>query len=189
VKDSRDGHFGKHSELRAIRETLGELPSHMKLLTSDATVSTFSLFAAMDYCITVRGTVGMEAACFGVPVLTAGTGRYDRLGFTIDFGTQEAYLACLSRLERQPPLTALQTELARRFAYGVFLARPLALQSIMCRHSRDAKASMSAKFLLDPSKDVSRAPDIATVTEWLESGEEDYLEKTAIGPIPFEAVG
>ena len=34
------------------------------------------LFKVIDYGITVRGTIGIELPCFGIPVITAGTGRY-----------------------------------------------------------------------------------------------------------------
>ena len=47
----------------------------------DSSVSTFSLIRLMDYCLTVRGTVGLRSTIFGKLVLTAGAGRYDKFGF------------------------------------------------------------------------------------------------------------
>ena len=41
-------------------------------------------FQNIDFALTVRGTVGCELACYGVPVITAGTGRYSHQGFTVD---------------------------------------------------------------------------------------------------------
>ena len=49
-------------------------------------ISTRSIFGVTDYGITIRGSVGFELPCFGVPVLTAGTGFYSGRGFTIDRG-------------------------------------------------------------------------------------------------------
>jgi hypothetical protein len=183
VKDSRDGFQGEHSEIRAIRETLGELPPHIRLLAADSPISTFSLFEAIDYCVTVRGTVGLEASCFGVPVLTAGTGRYDRLGFTIDHDSREDFLESLARLEEVPPPTEAETELARRYAYGVIMARPLPLRSTEFVYDHDASASLSAKLVLDPSGDIAAAPDVAAIAAWIEGGAEDVLSETpAVAP-------
>ncbi len=104
-KRARDQAVGEFSELRLIRERLGELPPHVKLLVPDNDVSTLSLFLFTDYGITVRGTSGMELPCFGKPTLTAGTGRYSGLGFTVDSTSAAEYLDRLTRLEDLPPVT------------------------------------------------------------------------------------
>ena len=72
------------AETEAIKKNFKSLPHNIKILDHECNISTFSLFKFIDCCITVRGTVGIEAACFGIPVITAGTGRYNDLGFTID---------------------------------------------------------------------------------------------------------
>jgi hypothetical protein len=74
-------------------------------------ISTYSFFELTDYCLTVRGTIGIEMACYGVPVLTAGTGRYSHLGFTIDSGTREEYLNRVTQIDGQPRSTPQQTQL------------------------------------------------------------------------------
>ena len=72
----------------------------MKVLDADTDISTISLFEIGDVCVTVRGTVGMEAACFGLTTVTAGTGRYDRLGFTTDPDRPEAFREILRHIGR-----------------------------------------------------------------------------------------
>ena len=96
VKDRRDGYQGEHSEIAAIRTAVGALPPHVRLIAAGDDIGTLSLYHVLDHCITVRGTVGIEAAAFGKRVVTAGTGRYDRLGFTVDPGTVDAYLDTLA---------------------------------------------------------------------------------------------
>ena len=81
VKDYREKN---KSELDAINEVVNKLPEHIKFIDCDDSTSTISYFDFIDYCLTVRGTVGIEAACWGIPVITAGSGRYDNIGFTID---------------------------------------------------------------------------------------------------------
>src|SRR5207248_6196585 len=116
--------------------------AHVKLVPADSDLSTLALLGVTDYCLTVRGTIGIEAACFGIPVITAGTGRYDRLGFTIDPKTPEAYLATIATLDAVPSLDACRTELARRYAYGVLIARPAQLCSVQFAYAQDATASL-----------------------------------------------
>jgi hypothetical protein len=55
----------------------------------------------MDYCLTVHGTAGIEAARLGITVLTTGTGRYDRRGFTSDSDSREEYLAKPARIQEK----------------------------------------------------------------------------------------
>ena len=62
-----------------IRERVGELPPHVRVLPPETKISTLSLFRSIDAGITVRGSIGYELPCFGVPVVTAGTGRYSGL--------------------------------------------------------------------------------------------------------------
>ena len=90
VKNRRDGFAGRSNEMQVI-EAMGSLPPHIKVLDATTDISTLSLYEIGDVCVTVRGTVGMEAACFGLTTVTAGTGRYDRLGFTIDPETPEEF--------------------------------------------------------------------------------------------------
>ncbi len=54
----------EYTETILIRQKIGELPSHVKLISADHNVSTLSLFKAIDFGVTVRGTSGMELVCF-----------------------------------------------------------------------------------------------------------------------------
>ena len=121
----------------------------------------------MDYAVTVRGTVGIEAATFGIPVVTAGTGRYDRKGFTLDPQTPQAYLDQLAALETVPRLSEAQRELAQRFAYAVFVLRPLRLESLSLRYRRDARASTEVQIKVSSPEEWRRAQDLSAFAEWL----------------------
>lgn len=176
IKDRRDRHRGEHSELLAIKELVLELPSHIKVMPADHPVSTFSLYGVIDYCITVRGTVGLEAACFGVPVLTAGTGRYDGMGFTIDSDSKADYLVKLADLQSIDPPGNLETELARRYAWGVFFARPMQTSCITFGYRRDAEASLGVELTQPLKGELDRCKDVQQLAAWLNSKEEDWLE-------------
>jgi hypothetical protein len=175
VKDRRDGYTGEPSEVTAMRETLGELPRHIAFLPPDSPVSTLSLYDVMDYCLTVRGTVGIEAAMYGKTVLTAGTGRYDGYGFTVDSTSRETYLARLVTLETQPPPIEEQTEIARRYAYGLFKLRPLALRTMRFSFRHDESATLDVALDLPADRPIASLPDIARFSQWLAGSDDDLL--------------
>jgi hypothetical protein len=177
IKNARDGVTGEPSELAAIRESIGTLPPHVTIIPPDSRINTLSLFEAMDYCLTVRGTVGIEAAAFGIPVLTAGTGRYDRLGFTIDSDSKAEYLKRLACIEEIPPLSDTARNLAERFAHGLFKLRPLTLKTVTLEYQRDQRASLSTK-VQRTAGDIRQAPDLRAFAEWVRSGTEDFLSSS-----------
>lgn len=175
VKNARDGFTGEPLETKAIREQIGCLPDHIKVVPAESPISTYSFFSLMDYCITVRGTVGIEAACFGSTVLTAGTGRYDRKGFTVDPGSRQGYLDKVRSIHELPSLSPESREKAERFAYGLFVLRPFILSSIRWEYHSDAKASLHTGIHIKTVDDWFHAPDVNAFAKWIKSGQEDYL--------------
>lgn len=180
VKNKRDGVTGEHSEIAAIRKSIGTLPAHVKVLPADTDINTLSLFSFMDCCVTVRGTVGIEAACFGVPVLTAGTGRFDGLGFTLDSHTREEYLGKLTSVEKLERMDDYQTELARRYAYGVLMCRPADLHMLEMKFQLNDTADLSVNFKVDSLEKLKSSVDVKTISEWISSGTEDYMQDNQI---------
>ena len=180
------GHAGKHRNSRQkvdeeemLRTRFGQLPKHFTLVPVDSNISTLSLFPVMDYCLTVRGTVGLEAACRGIPVLTGGTGRYDRKGFTIDSATPWQYLERIARLQDVSRLSAAQVELAERFAYCLLVLRPLPLSSIGVVYNKKStleNLSNPVEINLRSRKDWEEAPDLQAFVNWAtRSDDEDFL--------------
>lgn len=173
----------KPAELLALEKMTNALPPHITLVMPEAKVSTYSLFQIADYVVTVRGTVGIEAPLFGIPVITAGTGRYDRRGFTVDSSTREEYLARLANLENLPPLTREQIELAERYAFNVFLCRPLRLASMSLEFARDGKSTPVVKVHRHSREEWLSSPDMVRLSNWFRDGAtEDFTG------VPFDAV-
>lgn len=179
VKNHRDGVSAEHSELAAIRQAIGELPPHVKLLEADTEISTLSLFKALDVCVTVRGTTGIEAACFGIPVLTAGTGRYDRLGFTLDSSSREEFLARLADVQNTARLTPEQNELALKYAWGVLIGRPVSLRIFQMRYCKTHTADLEIDFQADSVEALRQLPDLNAMAAWIRSGAEDFVDWSA----------
>lgn len=185
VKARQVGDQGAPCEVDVLRDAIGELPGHVHLIHPDTDLSTYSLFEIADYAVTVRGTVGIEAALFGVPVLTAGTGRYDRRGFTVDSSTREEYLERLATLETQPRLTPAQLELAERFAYATLFWRPLTLSCATLEYERHGKAIPRVTIHCQTRAQWLRSPDMRTLAAWLAEGRaEDMPPALAVEPSP-----
>lgn len=174
------------AELVLIREKCGPLPPHVKLLLPDCGISSLSLYEISDCGVTVRGTCGIEMPCFGTPVITAGTGRYSGLGFTLDSTTRAEYLDRLANVQNIQPLSAAEVLRARQHAYTVFVRRPWKMKTFRAEFNEDLKA---AKASTDPlvhnlvpaaqSLEELRANgDLAKWAHWAEHGTRpDYLDE------------
>jgi hypothetical protein len=186
AKAQKERFVGIHAEVRSLQK-LGPLPPHIRVLPPDTRISTRALFPVMDFCLTVRGTVGIEAAARGIPVLTAGTGRYDRKGFTIDSDSAESYRTQLTNIETLKPLSADRRELAERYAYALFLMRPLRLTSATFEFARDSKiqvdqtktrvqTNVRSQINITALGQWNEAPDLGALAKWIaEARNSDFL--------------
>jgi hypothetical protein len=178
VKAKQVNDAGRPAELDVIEKQFGTLPAHVTLVYSNTDVSTYSLFEIADYTVTVRGTVGIESALFGVPVITAGTGRYDRRGFTVDSASRKEYLDKLAHLESIPRLSQEQIRLAERYAYGVFFWRPLSLSCISLEFERDEKATPRVTVRCQSREEWLSSPDIRRLADWIADGKAEDMMGT-----------
>lgn len=176
AKSAMERYKGEPAELVAVHERVGPLPSHVSVIGASTDINTFSLFSVMDYCLTVRGTIGIEAASLGIRVLTAGTGRYDHKGFTTDSDTREEYLSRVANIQTLPELSSTEQQLAERFAYGAFVLRPLPLTTLSIEHERDIEATTRIRLNAKSALDLASAPDLKAFAEWVGDGrKEDFL--------------
>jgi hypothetical protein len=174
-----EGYTGELRDILAIRASVGELPSHVKLVAPDTDISSYSFFQITDYCITVRGTIGIEMACHGVPVITAGTGRYSGLGFTIDSASQDEYLGRLAAIQDIPAPSPKQTESARRFAFALFKQRPWPMRSFEIVRKPIEQTGHPLDHNVIPHiasfNEFRNADDMRALAAWMASGSVDYL--------------
>lgn len=168
----------EYAEIALIRCEIGELPPHVKLIGADDDVSTLSLFEIIDYGVTVRGTSGMELACFGKHCVTAGTGRYSGLGFTLDCKNRQQYFDRLANLQNQPLMSTQEILRAKWHAYTSFMLRPWTMQS-----ARAEFAYGKTQYLLDHNlhltvhsiEDIDAYGDLEAFADWAEGDRTDYL--------------
>jgi len=171
---------GESSEVVLIREHLPRLPDHVHVLLPDTKISTLSLYRFADYGITVRGTPGMEIACFGKPAFTAGTGTYAGLGFTYDSSSVDEFLGRLATIECYGPLPEEMRLRARRYAHTLFTRRPWKTRSFSLVfdlpergwNPLDRNVTWNARSLAD----LDSAGDLGEWVDWAcQTDEPDYL--------------
>jgi hypothetical protein len=181
----RDGYHGELDEVRAIRDQIGELPPHVRLLPPDTDISTWSLFAVTDVGVTIRGSTGFELPCFGVPALTAGTGFYSGRGFTVDSDTREEYLERLARVQETPRPSDDHVELARKHAWGLFRGRQTHFTSFSCVYQPlehvDRPFEATIEVHAQSADALALAPDLRRLGEWAVSSRAlDYLDRDVV---------
>jgi len=166
-----DGEETAQLEAASLAKHLGALPKHVKLMAADTNISTFSLFNIADYGVTVRGTIGLELPCFGIPVVTAGTGRYAGRGFTIDPATRDEYRSVLARLHRIPRLKDEAIRLARLHYFSTFELMPIPMHSVVFNFF--AKPINGGVFVPDVNLKqpadlrLLRSQDVGRVVHWM----------------------
>ena len=179
-KRKRDHVSGELDEHVAVREHIGELPPHVKLLDPDTDISTWSLFDVTDYGVTIRGSIGFELPCFGKPALTAGTGFYSGRGFTVDSETADEYLGRLVRIHELDPPNAASVELAKQHAHALFRLRQTRFTSFRSVFKPveeiDDPSEATIELSLRDADELTRADDLRLLGEWAaRSRELDYL--------------
>lgn len=137
-----------YEEVRLIDKFIGKLPPHVHIILPNSEINPLTWMKITDFGITVRGTSGLELAAMGKPVITAGTGRYESKGFTIDPKTVEEYRNILNDLPNIEILSAESIELAQRFAYGVFVIKPFTFSSLKPKLGTWKKSLISSDDLI-----------------------------------------
>ena len=92
----------------------------------------------------------------------------------MDSMSREEYVAKVRGIHELPSLTPAQRELAERFAYGVFVLRPLALTTFTMEFQRDPRASGITRIHAVTREDWLGAPDLKAFASWV--AERDRLD-------------
>lgn len=118
-----------HGTARGVQQAISEhfptLPSHIRVIPADSGLNTYGLLSLLDGGVTIRGTVGLELAMLGKPVILAGQAHYGGKGFTYDSHSRDEYFSHLRQAHSLPPLSQEQKSLARRYAYNFFIERQI----------------------------------------------------------------
>jgi len=179
-RSKMDGVPMEQLEAQILKMNFGDLPTHVRIMGADTEINTYSLFSVIDYGLTVRGTVGMELPCFGIPVVTAGSGRYSKHGFTIDPNSVDDYKLVLSRIHYEKPLNAVQKTNARKYAFASFFLRQIPQSSFWIDFEAPSFGVAALKLNVKMnSSEIEKWPhvkDLQSIVDWsLNSTDVDLL--------------
>jgi hypothetical protein len=174
-----DGLPMEQLEVMALRDAFGDLPPHVKIMTADTPINTYSLFGSIDYGLTVRGTIGMELPCYGIPVVTAGTGRYSGRGFTIDPTDRAEYCSILGSLQDYPRLLPEVAAAAQRYALATLYRRSWIMRGAVIDFDRnDAPIRglrIDARITETDPAQLLGSKCLGGIAAWIDGSDEDYL--------------
>jgi hypothetical protein len=174
-RSKMDGKTMEQLEKIILEKHFGKLPSHIKFMPADTSINTFSLFNYIDFGITVRGTVGMELPCFNVPVITAGTGRYNNHGFTIDPKSKIEYYELLKNLHTIPYNSLTYTsQNAQVFSYATLNLRAIKVKYVNLKLKNIIFFSKKKEFILEVTKEFYKHGDknLYSVFCWINNSSE-----------------
>ena len=117
-----EGKFGTNeSVIRWFQERDG-IPQNVVALPPDTDIDTYALLDETDVAIVYNSTVGLEAACRGVPVVVAGDTHYRGFGLTIDPTSRKMYRDTIQNYDDLDCGEDMQS-LAKRYAHLLFMKR------------------------------------------------------------------
>ena len=159
-------------ELKYIRKNFGKIPDHIRIVDENFPYSSFNLYELLDFCITVRGTTGLECALFEKPVITAGTGKYSNKGFTYDFTNKEGYLKTLKELPNLPNEN-INYLLAKKYSYYALIKKPFKIEFSDVKFEKDIAARLKNNIKIKSYKEFINSNDVKILTNWIKSDKKD----------------
>lgn len=160
-------------ELEHILGLFGKLPKNIFYLSSKSKINTYFLLDIIDYCLTVRGTVGIEAAMRGKEVITAGTGRYENKGFTSNFMNLTDYQNTILNLHQFKSGLGQVKELSYKFAYISLICKNYSPKDFNFFYTPDFKSKLQVSVNNIQNLNENTENDIVN---WLSNSDEDYFK-------------
>ncbi len=177
-------------EKELVNKLFKKLPENIYIIEATSDISTYSLFNSIDYGLTVRGTIGCELACFGIPVFTAGTGRYSEQGFTIDSKSKKSFENKIENIQKYKRLSKEKIKKARIYTYGSLIAKSIPMDGININYNINNKINpyhSDISFERISVKELVKKLDIMLFLKWFDDknyhhSDEDllYLEDRKI---------
>ena len=109
--------------LPEIRAKFPQLPEHIKIISSNSNISTYTLSDLVDSAIVYTTKVGLEFSVKGIPVIVAGEAFYRNKGFTNDANSKSEYFSLLNEIPEFERNSSQLIKRARKYAYYYFFRR------------------------------------------------------------------
>ena len=161
-------------EEKIIQKEFGKIPNNLKILNNKNKINSWSLYQFLDYCLTIRGTPGIESALFGAQTIVCGTGRYENGGFVKYFENKNNYLNYLLKLKKPPKKNNKVIQNALLYAENIFFKKPLKLDSISVIFKKNKSAEMDLKIKFKSKEEFFNNTDVLKITKWLKSNKQEF---------------
>ena len=103
-----------------IEEKFTQLSKNIQIISPNTDISPYSLYPFIDVGLVYNGTMGLEMAIYGFPVVVAGNAHYGKKGFTYDVFTKDDFSELIfTELKNLPN----QKKLARIYGYFHFIKK------------------------------------------------------------------
>lgn len=132
-----------------------------------------AVIGAVDAIVTLHGTIGVEASVLGVPVMTAGPGWYDHLGFTKMISTREEYESALGIRWWDARQAEEASRLAALFA-GWYFAPQADGCDISFGEDHEGHGNLTKIIELVDQRRRSLESEATEIGAWWNSGTENY---------------
>tara|TARA_B100000989_G_scaffold92678_1_gene67063 strand:- start:12070 stop:13698 length:1629 start_codon:yes stop_codon:yes gene_type:complete len=164
-----------NNEIKALKKLNKGVPKNLKIINPNSTISTHSIIKMMDACITVRGTVGIEAAAKEKLLITCGSGRYDRLGFSLDFNNKVKYLKYLKNSKFEVTKKINFTN-GQKFAYYTLFKRPFFPKTKISHYDKSNRNFPINNFKPSDMRSIKFNNDKLRIKKWIKDNNEDFID-------------
>ncbi len=148
------------------------LPSHIKILPEG--IDSLAVTQAADVGITVHGTIGFEAAAYGLPMICADQSYYADWPFVYVAKSRSDYQALIDNASRIQPPNDEECDAAAAFAYLSCAAHPESLDMLKLRcdsMGRDLYYDIIDQYT---AGDEVRIRETEAITNWIKSNSDSY---------------
>ncbi|MBI4283700.1 MAG: hypothetical protein HY663_04440 [Chloroflexi bacterium] len=149
-----DGHIPKEKMTEIISASFPKLPPHIKVIPPDSDISSYVLMSMAASAIVYVSSAGLEMATMGKPVIVPSRVHYGRKGFTYNVKTSEEYFRLLENVSSMPPLSEVQVELARRYAYLFYAQMMIPFRFVYHQPLQAPRFTFTDLSELAPGKDA-----------------------------------
>jgi len=112
---------GTRSVAEYIADRYPDLPDNITMLMPDTPLTAYDLIAPSTICLTYGGTIGLELATQGVPVLAGGNAHYIDAGVIRKIENVEEYMRLLDNPAELSEFARKNQGLAKKYAYFYYL--------------------------------------------------------------------
>ncbi|MBN2121160.1 MAG: hypothetical protein JW734_08945 [Candidatus Omnitrophica bacterium] len=149
-----------------ILDTYPDLPDNIVVLDSDMPLGAHDLITSDTLCLTFTGTLGLEFATEGIPVLVVGKVHYKEAGVVYKVNTIEEYLRLLDDFQEVRRFSKNNKDLARKYAYFYFFRRMIEIPF----YSKSQWAEMDWRVIADTKKLFGDDSNIMKICKKIISG-------------------